>query len=152
MPPSIERESSHDDVLRRRSSSVQFGEVEIREYERILGEYTELSNSLSIGWEFAQHQPVTVEEFEHAHLKAKVKSKKGLKGLFNKRKGRKSPENSGKSKDMEPTSVEKRQQILKGFGYSKDDLKKAEKLRLQKLEEESLRILDEVEPEPIAAF
>jgi hypothetical protein len=51
-----------------RRSSVSFGSIEVREFDRIVGDHPDVSNGppLSIGWEFVQDEAVTVDEYEEA--------------------------------------------------------------------------------------
>ena len=55
-------------------STVSFGEIQIREFERIVGDHPEVSDRgppLAIGWAFYQHDAVPLDEYECQHYSPK---------------------------------------------------------------------------------
>ena len=83
------------------TSTVTFGTVTIREYERQLDSNTDVDLGLSIGWKFRQHGPVDVDMYEDPE------------------------EDDGCHRDAFYTSEEERARILLASGYSKGQLRKA---------------------------
>jgi hypothetical protein len=49
-----------------RRSSISFGSIVVREFNRIIGDHPDVSSGppLSIGWEYSQNEPVPVDEYE----------------------------------------------------------------------------------------
>lgn len=71
--------------LRRRSSRVSFTTIEVREYDRIVGQPDpEVETPLSIGWEFEERKPTTVDDWEVSRP-----PRRGLPELFQNHKARK---------------------------------------------------------------
>ena len=129
-------ESSSDSESK--ESSVEFGSVEIREYCRELGPYLYLENGLAIGWEYQQHRPISLNEYEKEEQQSKELKKKssergGFKRAFKKLGGSSEEETAKDSGIYNPTTPKERKKILETFGYSKQELDRVERARLQKL-------------------
>jgi hypothetical protein len=59
--------ASVDEVpLTRRKNSVEFGEIRIREYNRIVGDHPDATNGvpMAIGWDFIQQPPLPIDQYE----------------------------------------------------------------------------------------
>ena len=116
-----------------RECSIEFGSIEIREYSRELGVYSDLKNGLALGWDYEQHAPIRVSDYQKQEKpKQPVESRGGLKKALKKLKGS-SVEERPVCTGIMPTTTNERQKILTGFGYSKDEIERAERDRLQKL-------------------
>jgi hypothetical protein len=117
-----------------RNSSITFGAVEIREYNRVLGEHSDIYYSLALGWEYHEQEPISVEEYksEVEPPTSKETSSKNRFGIFKKLSRSKSQRPF--KNHLEPTTRHERMKILKYFGYSKEELNGAEKERVQKLQ------------------
>lgn len=118
-----------------RSSSISFGTIQVREYNRVVGEeFLDVSNALAIGWEFAQLQAMPLEEFEKLQ---QVKIDQALQKQWDampatmKYKLRMNVP-SGPPK-LSKVGCERRKRILASFGYTSQELKQAEKERKRKL-------------------
>ena len=116
-----------------RKRTVSFGSVQIREYERIIGAYKCIPNSLALGWDYDQKPETLVNGY-----KPSQQSDGGLIILnpclhvFKKLSSSASP-STPKSEKVSPKSTQEKLQILKGFGYTKQELFDAEKERLKKI-------------------
>lgn len=63
----IREESDSDESSKSRSDKkVSFGSIEIREYNRIVGDHPDVRVGVPIGisWEYAVHEPLPVDEYE----------------------------------------------------------------------------------------
>jgi hypothetical protein len=65
----VSETSSHvspDDLENDTSPAVSFGNIQVREYERIVGDHpdTKVGVPLSIGWAFYERPPVSIEQYE----------------------------------------------------------------------------------------
>jgi hypothetical protein len=119
--------------LESKESSVEFGSIEIREYSRELGAYSDLKNGLALGWEFKQHDPIPFDQYQKKESVPKQPSPRGgLKRALKKLKGA-TTEEEPVYPGLAPTTTNERQKILAGFGYSKEEITKAEDERLRKL-------------------
>jgi glutamine synthetase len=74
--------------LESKESSVEFGSIEIREYNRELGVYADLKNGLALGWEYEQQAPIPVDQYRKKEATPKPTSPRGgLKRVLKKLKG-----------------------------------------------------------------
>lgn len=106
-----------------RESIVEFGSVEIREHSRELGVYSDLKNGLALGWEYEQHEPIPIDEYE----KENNDNDESCSSTSS------TAKRGGGGGDMSPTSTRERLQILAEFGYSREEIKKAEKERIKQV-------------------
>jgi hypothetical protein len=130
------------------SSGVSFGSVHVREYDRSLGDLLEVSYGLAIGWEYEEQDPVPIgplEEIDVAEKSNKFQKMMRKLGFKPKPKPRRrkpvrvdaftgqpiNPIRREKRFDRSPTSISQRVMILHKFGFSTEDLVKAEKQRSQ---------------------
>jgi hypothetical protein len=115
-----------------REWSVTFGSIEVREYNRNLGENPDVSNGLAIGWEYEQHEPVPVDDYKIDEEPSPKPSKRNrcVQVLM-----KLSPTSRRRPfrNHLESKTTQERLKILKVFGYSKQELSLAEKVRIQKL-------------------
>jgi hypothetical protein len=103
------------------SSSVSFGTIDIRDYERVAGDHPETSFGvpLSIGWAFKERRSISVERYEQDKLKAY------LEGNAMKRISKK---HGGTSANVKPLGALTRKKILHDeFGVPLEEIRKAEK-------------------------
>ena len=64
-------QQSHDeDDEDRRSSVVSFGPIQIREYERIVGDHpdTKIGVPISIGWAYYERKPISIDVYEKQRM------------------------------------------------------------------------------------
>jgi hypothetical protein len=56
------------------SASVSFGSIQVREHERVLGANADTYMGLAIGWDYQQHEPISVlaEQYEQAKGREKM--------------------------------------------------------------------------------
>lgn len=144
-PPTEDELSS----LSSRSSSISFGSVQVREYDRCLlgaeGQMTEVSNALALDWEFTEAQPLPVDDFErHQQEKLERQRQQELEILRAKQKKRSGifPWSKKPKKIVHipkchpvmlaPCSKDSRFKLLAQFGYSEKELMRAEKERIEK--------------------
>jgi hypothetical protein len=92
-----------DNKLVLRSSKVQFGSIEIREYNRIVGDHPDVrvGPPVSIGWEYATRAPVSIDEYETTRPPYK---------LF-----------------LRMNSITRKNMLNNVFGYSEEEIRSAEK-------------------------
>jgi hypothetical protein len=98
-------DTSSDDGRRR---SVTFGPIQIREYERIVGDHpdTRVGVPLSIGWAFYERKPISIDRHEEDRA-----NRERLVGKRN----------------LRMTSVTRRNILLNVFGIPEEELQRAEK-------------------------
>jgi hypothetical protein len=104
------------------ASSVSFGSIEIRDYERIAGDHpeTSLGVPLSIGWAFKQRRAVPLERYEQDKLKAY------LEGNDVKRISR--AHHGGTSANVKRLGAMTRKKMLhEEFGVPFDEIRRAER-------------------------
>jgi hypothetical protein len=67
--------SSRSITTKKISKSVTFKLIEVREYERVLGDHpdTTLGPPISIGWGFVEHDAVDLDEYESQRKKSGIK-------------------------------------------------------------------------------
>lgn len=122
---------------------VSFSTIEIRAYNRILdGDYTDVRHALTIGWEFEQRPPISLQAMEgstESHRLSqddrKLSSSSSSSSLWELAMSKSTsslslPVSSGFAL---PKCKEERKRILCDFGYSKKELAQAEKERIRRL-------------------
>lgn len=87
--------------------NVTFSDVEIRLYERVLGDNPNTDMPLSLGWRFNVCKPLSVDEYTERHN---------------------APDYVG-GKNLEPTEMRERERILLKSGYSRSMLYQEERRR-----------------------
>lgn len=118
-----------------RECSVTFGTVEVREFDRMVCDNTDVANGLAIDWGYTQQQNISVDDYKNAEkrLPSGSQPNKCLR-LFRKLNMSASSMQSRPSQNkLEPKIAFERLKILKAFGYSNEELHLAEKERLRKL-------------------
>ena len=125
-------------------SSVSFGSIHVREYNRSLGDCFDVSHGLAIGWEYADNEPMAIEELEPEGKKSKksvvrtVMGKLRLQSIPGRRRSKPLRYDSStgqpisrkeKRFDQKPTTIVERSAILQNFGYTWEDLAEAEEER-----------------------
>mmetsp|Transcript_27703 Transcript_27703/g.51554 ORF Transcript_27703/g.51554 Transcript_27703/m.51554 type:complete len:176 (-) Transcript_27703:199-726(-) len=95
-----------------RRSTVRFSVVEIREFDRVIGDHPDTREglSLSIGWDYSERDAVSLDEYEGDREYQPRRSKN----------------------DLKLTPRMKRKVMKRGFGVSKDEIEKAERKVEQK--------------------
>jgi len=115
------RMSSHDSSSSSTSSSsVSFGSVEVREFERVIGDDYETPTALALGWNYNENQSVDVDEYEERRSPQYT----AQPAQYSATSARKT-----KSLKMEPTKNSKRFSIFQEWGYSISDILAAERQR-----------------------
>jgi hypothetical protein len=77
MPPLNQQpmfDSAHSTISAdgdKKKSRVSFGDISVREYERIVGDHpdTKVGPPLSIGWAFIEHRPLDLDQYEEVRLR-----------------------------------------------------------------------------------
>jgi len=114
------------------NSSLSFGSVHVREYERILNEeHYNLPTALSLGWGYQDQQEISLEDYHTLRCRSTRTSNENH------------PKTSS-SQNMPPTTNSQRFRILKDFGFSISEILSKEQERTARRmevlqEEQSLR-------------
>jgi hypothetical protein len=111
-------QQSHDDIIlddRRTSSVVSFGPIQIREYERIVGDHpdTKIGVPISIGWAYYERKPVPIDKYE------KQRMERGPKNL-------------------RMTSITRKNLLHNVFGIPEEELREAE-MEVQKIKKQRVQ-------------
>ena len=96
-------------------NSVSFGTVTMREYERQIDNLADVDLGLTLGWNFQEHSPKTVDEFSSS-----------------------SDNHHQQRRYMEPTSEGERADILLENGYSKRQLRSAIQRRHRRMDSDEI--------------
>ena len=91
--------SNNDSSAPRRS--VRFGSVQVREYDRIVGDHPEVKVGppIGIGWEYMELEPLNMEEYEAQHQRRFVRRL---------------------------SSITRKNMLLNGFGIPEEEIRQAE--------------------------
>ena len=92
---------------------VSFGTIQVRKYKRVVGYVPEIPLSLGLGWEFKEYKPLSLDIYcEHK----KKRTNFYYESPFY----------------QNPTTMFDRLAVLTKYGYSKEELVRAEKVRNQR--------------------
>ena len=137
--------SASTDVSSTRSSlkgsqvAISFGTVEIRDYERVYAsDVWDVCYPVTLGWGFNQRPAMSVDEFERQLKRKKDMEFRKLGYSFLRRRtsflvGKMTENTKTSSHYMEPLDGDRRRKLLMSFGYTEQEIKRAEKDRLLKL-------------------
>jgi hypothetical protein len=107
--PSKEEDDSSSESSKRKSS-VRFGSIEIREYERIVGDHPDVKFGppMGIGWQYYQNEQIPIDEYERRRGPKKfmlrmssITRKNVLRNVFN------IPEQEIRSAEKEVQKIQK---------------------------------------------
>ena len=71
---SLDTLEDKDDELPKKTSRIQWGNIQIREYNRIVGDNPEtiVGPPLTLDWQYNEHELITIDEYEETRPKRKV--------------------------------------------------------------------------------
>jgi hypothetical protein len=123
-----------------KESNIKFVSVEIREYTRELGTFSDLDYGLALGWGYEQRPAISVDQHEQETRKKQAPtssqstgSKRTAKMTSNRRRvgvtgADKDQKNNKKNNGvlLKPSKTSERKKILTSFGFSRREINQAE--------------------------
>ena len=112
-------------------SQVSFGDIQVREFERIVGDHPDVSDRgppLSIGWAYYQHDSIPLDDYECQHHSRSPRDSRALEMKRAGKASHPSRRRQSSSNVMEPLKGATRRIILQhGFNVSTGDILEMEK-------------------------